>query len=170
MQALNQKERKNKILKFSLYFTSLFILLIILFFNLCHFRNELNDRQKLMLMRYNRFLKAEKVFVKKTVELDSLIMQLKPSITLELDAQDIGKKINFSDALNRDTSFKALTLNLEDVFKNYLKLKVKFLKETNDGQKINNQINELKAELKEKELELNNLKLILYSKGVSPDG
>lgn len=157
MEALNHKERRKGILKFFLFFSLLLILVTLVVYNLFSFKNQLNERQKDMLRRYNRFIKAEKLFIAKAVELDSLVANLPSGPAVDIDAQEVAKSNNFNSINANDSSFLKLSDKLMKVFNNYLKLKVKCNKEAGSSEELKNVIDKLEREIEKKSEEIKDL-------------
>jgi len=166
MKALNYKEKSDAIVKFSLLFLTVIIIVgLTLYFNLS-FKNEMSEKKQKQLDLFLAFKKNEKQLLNKIDSLDSQIANFgKSGVLKEIETIEITKKINFEEYTRDDSTAIKIAFKLTDLFKKYLNLKVATIDlkkkivelEGNSGQ-VDEKVKELKEELDKVEDELKDCK------------
>jgi len=152
MKALNNKERTDQIIKFCLYFfIAVAITVAAIFFDFA-FPKKINEQQKKRLADYAKFVKNEKLIVKKIDTLSYQILRFGVSGgNSAIEKGQISRQIDFSGLNTSDSTTLKISKKLEDLFKGFLEDKV-------INQKDDNKFDELRQKIQDKEDEIKDLK------------
>ena len=155
MKALNQAERNNLYLKFSLLFLLTVGLTVMAIFFDFTMPAELTYAQREKLKSYNTFSSNQKKIVSQIDTLSEQIDRLGNSndLNLTIATEEIIKQINFT-TISTDTSKSGIYVSLNSAFKKFLNARLKALENLENYKKCVGEKDELEAKISELKDEL----------------